>query len=102
MKRNTLLMLTLLLFLASQLIAAPAAFASAQAEFVLINNTSQWLTLYVDGRKSCSVPPGDRCVDLIPVGNHSFKAVATDGRSASREGYIPPEGRSWTVTENQK
>jgi hypothetical protein len=72
---------------------------AAQAEFVLINATSQWLTLYIDGRKSVSVPPGDRGVDLITVGNHTFRAVTPDGRYATHQGYVPPEGKTWTVTE---
>jgi hypothetical protein len=81
------------------LVFVSAASGAAQAEFVLINATSQWLTLYIDGRKSVSVPPGDRGVDLIAVGNHTFRVVTPDGRYATHQGYVPPEGKTWTVTE---
>jgi hypothetical protein len=79
--------------------AAPAG--RGTAAFVLVNNTSTWLSLYIDGSRSVSVPPRDRGVDYVKVGFHNFKAVTLDntGRSVSRSGNIGPGGMTWTIDE---
>ena len=70
------------------------------AQFVLVNNTSVWLSLFIDGRRSVSVPPGDQGVDAVTPGYHTFKAVTLDGsgRSVTHSGNVPAEGVQWTVT----
>lgn len=85
---------------ASQPAAAPVAQGSA--EFVLVNNTSVWLSLYIDGQRSVSVAPGDRGVDFVRVGFHRFEVVTLDGtdRRCTRSGEVGPEGSSWTIGEN--
>lgn len=72
---------------------------SATAEFTLVNNTSGWLSLFVDGRRTVSVPPGDRGTTLIRPGTHTFRAVTPDGRSVQRRGYVKSSGQKWTVSE---
>lgn len=70
------------------------------AEFVLKNETSVWLRLYVDGNESCSAPPGDRCVDLVTPGQHSVRAetIEPNPRSVSNVFNMPIEGFTWTIT----
>lgn len=78
-----------------------AVHAQRVAEFVLKNDTSFWVTLYIDGKKSCSAPPGDQCVDLVTPGRHNVKAEET----ANPKNYItntfdvPPDGFTWTIYE---
>jgi hypothetical protein len=69
------------------------------AEFTLVNATSQWLSLFVDGQRTVTVNPGDRGVVLVSVGNHTFRAEATDGRFVQRTDYVSPAGATWTVRE---
>jgi len=78
-----------------------AEYVAEETEFVLVNDTSTWLSLYIDGVKSVSVPPGDRGVDLISPGYHNFRAETIDdtGRYTTHSGYVPPEGKTWTVSE---
>lgn len=75
--------------------------AGTTAEFVLKNDTSFWITLYVDGSRSCSAPPGDRCVDLVSTGKHTFKAAETKKPSnyIRRTINVPVEGFTWTIYE---
>ncbi|HUG68924.1 MAG TPA: hypothetical protein VMM76_14340 [Pirellulaceae bacterium] len=68
------------------------------AEFVLINNTREWLFLFIDGQRSVSVPPGDRGVTLVRTGFHRFRAETRDGRFVERSGVIEANGQSWTVS----
>jgi len=75
---------------------------STTAEFLMINATSVWLTLYVDGERSCSSPPGDQCTTLVSVGGHSVKAKAPDGRYVTRSVTVPAVGFTWTITENEQ
>lgn len=83
------------------LLQMPLALSQAQSEteFRLVNSTSVWLTLYVDGTRSCSAPPGDQCVDLVVPGRHNVMAEAPDGRSISNSFDVPPGGFTWTITE---
>lgn len=85
-----------------QSLAAAAPVAQGSAEFVLVNNTSVWLSLYIDGQRSVSVAPGDRGVDIVRVGFHRFEVVTLDGtdRRCTRSGEVGPEGKSWTIDEN--
>jgi|GEM_PF-4158575 len=80
---------------------ARSQYAAQDAEFVLVNNTSVWLSLFIDGSRSVSVPPGDQGVDLVTPGNHNFRAETLDGtgRYVTHSGYVPPEGKTWTVSE---
>jgi hypothetical protein len=75
----------------------------ASAEFVLRNQTTVWLSLYVDGRRTVSVPPGDQGTVLVVPGHHNFSAVTLDGtgRSVARSGRVSSNGATWTVTENR-
>lgn len=73
--------------------------AKQQAEFVLVNSTSSWLSLFVDGRRTISVPPGDRGVTLIWPGTYRFRAQTPDGRRVERSGYVGLAGQTWTITE---
>ena len=79
---------------------ATAVQAQENAEFVLKNETPLWLSLFIDGKRTVSVPPGDRGVVLVTPGNHNFKAVTLDGtnRSATRSGHVSAAGITWTIT----
>ena len=80
-----------------------AVHAQSTAEFVLKNETSFWVTLYIDGSKSCSAPPGDQCVDLVSPGQHNVKAEQTDDPNnyITNTFDVPPEGFTWTITETK-
>jgi len=72
---------------------------SAKAEFTLVNDTSSWLSLFIDGKRTVSVPPGDHGTTLIHPGTYTFRAVMPDNRAVQRRGYVSSAGQSWTVSE---
>ena len=71
------------------------------AQFVFVNDCSFWLTLYINGTRSVSVPPGDKGVDLITPGWHNVRAEqTTDPTNFHAERFnIPPEGFTLTIYE---
>jgi hypothetical protein len=73
--------------------------SAADAEFVLKNMTKTWLSLFVDGKRTVSVPPGDQGVTLLKPGTHRFRAQTPDGRYVERVGNVPSQGQTWEVTE---
>jgi hypothetical protein len=91
-------MLLVLAFLLGGRVAS--AFASNDnATMTFKNQSGQWLTFYVDGVKSATVPPGDQGSDVVTVGRHTFKAESSDGKqSVSRTIDVPASGSSWTIT----
>jgi len=78
---------------------AQATEAWDTAEITLVNNSSQWLQLYIDGVASCSANPGDQCTDLVDVGSHCLEAVATDGRSVRQCGNISEHGVRFVISD---
>ncbi len=64
-----------------------------------VNATSAWLTFYVDGVKSASVPPGDTGKDLVQTGERKLRAENMNGDYAERTIYVDSDGATWTIYE---
>ena len=78
--------------------ATPSHADTDEAEVMLRNATSVWLTLSVDDQPACSAPPGDQCVTLTSVGGHTLKASSGD-RYITTVADVPAAGFTWTVYE---
>ncbi len=72
------------------------------AEFRLVNATTVWLRLYIDGEGAGSAAPGDQTVSTVSVGTHTAQVVAPDGRTLTHTGTVPLGGLTWTVSEENE
>jgi hypothetical protein len=82
--------------LTANLSVAPPSAGSTTLKFV--NHTPFWLTFYVDGEKSVSVPPGDQGFAVTTPGRHTLRADAIGkGLSTNRTVDLTAEGGVWTV-----
>jgi hypothetical protein len=100
------------IFLAAIFILALSAMASAQCvqnptgetAVGLQNDSSFYLTFYIDGVNKGGVPPGDKSIDfVVSPGEHALRAealISGEIVSATRTATIP-EGYvcTWTVTD---
>lgn len=74
-----------------------------ETEFTLVNACSYSLTLYIDGTKSVTVPPGDRGVVFVTPGWHNVRVEqTTDPTHFITDRFdIPLGGFTLTVDEGK-
>jgi hypothetical protein len=69
-----------------------------------INNTTRYtMTLYVDGRATCTAAPGDNCVTWVSIGAHDLMASDGAGHTITyREVFKDGDQKQWNITSETR
>ncbi|MDE2227882.1 MAG: hypothetical protein KGL11_02425 [Alphaproteobacteria bacterium] len=79
------------------LFVAPAARA---ATLTVVNNTSSYVTVSVDGNYGCNTADRTTCTIPVATGRHKLRAVRSDnGAAVEEDDDIPDAGLTWTLSE---
>jgi hypothetical protein len=84
--------------LAAAALAWPMQVLAENATLKVINNTSSYITVSVDGNYGCNTAPHTTCTIPVTTGFHRLRAVATDsGAVVEMPANISPDGYTWTI-----
>jgi len=80
-------------------LAWPLQVLAENATLKVINNTSSYITVSVDGNYGCNTAPKTTCTIPVTTGFHRLRAVATDsGAAVEMPANISPDGYTWTIS----
>ena len=87
----------------ASLLAAAAfvtATSAAAATLTVVNKTSSYVTVSVDGNYGCNTADHTTCTIPVSTGRHHLRAVRSDnGAVVEEDEDIPDSGMTWTLTE---
>jgi len=72
--------------------------AAAAATLIVVNKTSVYITVNVDGVYGCNTAPDTQCTIPVSEGHHVLDASDASGNSLRQEADIGPDGYTWTIT----
>ncbi|MDE2165306.1 MAG: hypothetical protein KGJ66_03075 [Alphaproteobacteria bacterium] len=84
---------------------AAAAFVTATsaanaATLTVVNKTSSYVTVSVDGNYGCNTADHTTCTIPVSTGRHHLRAVRNDnGAVVEEDDDIPDAGMTWTLSE---
>ncbi|HUZ34304.1 MAG TPA: hypothetical protein VMV19_19710 [Xanthobacteraceae bacterium] len=77
-----------------------AASAASAATLTVVNKTSSYVTVSVDGNYGCNTADHTTCTIPVSTGRHKLRAVRSDNGTAVEEADdIPDAGMTWTLSE---